>query len=155
MWLTIWLWYLNIKHSNWKDLAGGGGVQLLNCVWLFATPWTAARHQLPELAQTHVHWSVMPSNHLILCCPPFSSCPQSSPASGSFPMSLRIRRVRPLQKATSDPRTWSLVRWCSSRGAEAWVTLMPQVPLPDSAGFRASFCVMSSAIRWTAGSFPS
>ena len=27
--------------------------------------------------------SVMPSNHLILC-PPFSSCPQSFPASGSF-----------------------------------------------------------------------
>ena len=30
--------------------------------------------------------SVMPSNHLILCCP-LSSCPQSFPASGSFPIS--------------------------------------------------------------------
>ena len=30
--------------------------------------------------------SVMPSNHLIFCHP-FSSCPQSFPASGSFPMS--------------------------------------------------------------------
>ena len=30
--------------------------------------------------------SVMPSSHLILCRP-FSSCPQSFPASGSFPMS--------------------------------------------------------------------
>ena len=30
--------------------------------------------------------SVMPSNHLILCCP-LSSCLQSFPASGSFPMS--------------------------------------------------------------------
>ena len=29
--------------------------------------------------------SVMPSSHLILYCP-FSSCPQSLPASGSFPM---------------------------------------------------------------------
>ena len=29
--------------------------------------------------------SAMPTNHLILCCP-FSSCPQSFPASGSFPM---------------------------------------------------------------------
>ena len=28
-----------------------------------------ARHQLPELAQTHVHESVMPSNHLIFCRP--------------------------------------------------------------------------------------
>ena len=26
-------------------------------------------HQLPELAQTHVHQSVMPSNYLILCRP--------------------------------------------------------------------------------------
>ena len=26
-------------------------------------------HQLPELAQTHVHESAMPSNHLILCRP--------------------------------------------------------------------------------------
>ena len=39
--------------------------------------------------------SVMPSNHLILCCHPiisssvahFFSCPKSFPASGSFPMS--------------------------------------------------------------------
>ena len=30
--------------------------------------------------------SVMLSNHLILCCP-FSSCPQSFPGSGSFPVS--------------------------------------------------------------------
>ena len=37
-------------------------VQLLSCVRLFVTPQTAARqasfpvhHQLPELAQTHVH----------------------------------------------------------------------------------------------------
>ena len=45
-------------------------------VWLFATPWTAA-HQASwsitssqfELAQTHVHWVRMPSNHLILCRP--------------------------------------------------------------------------------------
>ena len=26
-------------------------------------------HQLLELTQTHIHRSVMPSNHLILCCP--------------------------------------------------------------------------------------
>ena len=26
-------------------------------------------HQLPEFTQTHVHWGVTPSNHLILCRP--------------------------------------------------------------------------------------
>ena len=52
-------------------------VQLLSHVWLFVTPWTAA-HQA-SLALT-ISWSllklmsielVMPSNHLILCCPLF------------------------------------------------------------------------------------
>ena len=50
-------------------------VQLLSCVWLFATPWTAApqaslsitnSQSLPKLISIK---SVMPSNHLILCCP--------------------------------------------------------------------------------------
>ena len=43
-------------------------------------------HQLPELAQTHVHWvgdAIQPSHPVT----PFSSCPQSFPASGSFPVS--------------------------------------------------------------------
>ena len=43
-------------------------------------------HQLPELTQTHVHGvgdAVQPSHSLV----PFSSCLQSFPASGSFPMS--------------------------------------------------------------------
>ena len=34
-----------------------------------STPGFPVHRQLPELAQTHVHQSVMPSNHLILCCP--------------------------------------------------------------------------------------
>ena len=34
-----------------------------------STPGFSVHHQLPELAQTHVHESVMPSNHLILCRP--------------------------------------------------------------------------------------
>ena len=50
-------------------------VRLLSCVWLFVTPWTAA-HQA-SLSFT-ISWnllklrsieSVMPSKHLILCCP--------------------------------------------------------------------------------------
>ena len=34
-----------------------------------STPGFPVHQQLPELAQTHVHWLVMPSNHLILCHP--------------------------------------------------------------------------------------
>ena len=32
-------------------------------------PGFLVHHQIPELAQTYVLESVMPSNHLILCCP--------------------------------------------------------------------------------------
>ena len=47
---------------------------------LFVTSWITARLKLMSIE------SVMPSSHLILCCP-FFSCPQSLPASESFPMS--------------------------------------------------------------------
>ena len=33
------------------------------------TPGFPVLHQLLELGQTHIHWSVMPSTHLILCRP--------------------------------------------------------------------------------------
>ena len=67
-------------------------VQSLSCVQLFATPWIAAHHASMSITNS---WSslklmsielVMPSSHLILCHP-LSSCPQSLPASGSFPVS--------------------------------------------------------------------
>ena len=34
-----------------------------------STPGLPVHHQLPESTQAHVHWVVMPSNHLILWCP--------------------------------------------------------------------------------------
>ena len=50
-------------------------VQLLTCIQLFATPWTAV-HQAsmsltnsPSLLKLMSIQSVMPSNKLILCCP--------------------------------------------------------------------------------------
>ena len=67
-------------------------VQSLSHVRLLATPWTAASQDslsftIPQsLLKLMSIESVMPSNHLILCHP-FSSCPQSFPISGSFPMS--------------------------------------------------------------------
>ena len=38
--------------ETWRHIV----VQSLSRVQLFPTPWTAALHFLPELAQTHVHW---------------------------------------------------------------------------------------------------
>ena len=54
----------------------------MNC----STPGFPVLHYLLELAQTHVHWVSDATHHLILCCP-FSTCPQSFTASGSFQMS--------------------------------------------------------------------
>ena len=34
-----------------------------------STPGLPVHHQLQEFTQTHVHKSVIPSSHLILCCP--------------------------------------------------------------------------------------
>ena len=51
-----------------------------------STPGLPIHHQLPELAQTHVHWvgDAIQSSHPLV---PFSSCLHSSPAWGSFPAS--------------------------------------------------------------------
>ena len=67
-------------------------VQSLSCVWLFVTPWIAAR---PVSLSVTNSWSllkllsielVMPSSHLILCHP-LLLLPQPLPGSGSFTMS--------------------------------------------------------------------
>ena len=67
-------------------------VQSLNRVWLFATPWIAARQASRPSPTPRVHSDSRPSSQW--CHPnisssvvPFSSCPQSLPASESFPMS--------------------------------------------------------------------
>ena len=63
-------------------------VQWLNCVWCFATPWTAAcQASLSQsLCKLMSIESVTPSNHLSSVVPFFSHL-QSFPASGSFQMS--------------------------------------------------------------------
>ena len=67
-------------------------VQSLSRVQLFVTPWIAARQASLSIIDSRSSLkltaikSAMPSSHLILYHP-FSSCPQSLPASESFPMS--------------------------------------------------------------------
>ena len=67
-------------------------VQLLSCVQLFVTPWTAAHWAsltftvFPSFLRFMAIESVMLTNHLILC-PTAHFCLQSFPASGSLPVS--------------------------------------------------------------------
>ena len=67
-------------------------VQLLSCVRLFATPWISARQA--SLSFT-ISWSLLKLTYPVSrwfhptissSVTPFSSCPQSFPASGFFPM---------------------------------------------------------------------
>ena len=67
-------------------------VQLLSRVWLFATLWTAARQASLSITNSGVSPNSCPLSRW--CHPtisssvvPFSACPQSFPASGSFQMS--------------------------------------------------------------------
>ena len=67
-------------------------VQLLIRVWLFATPWTAARQASLYITIPWACSSSCPSSRwyhstISSSVVPFSSCLQSVPASGFFPMS--------------------------------------------------------------------
>ena len=65
------------SFSNATDPAPLSSVQLLSRVWLCATPWNAARQASLSITNSLSSpkpmsiESVMPSNHLILCCPLF------------------------------------------------------------------------------------
>ena len=67
--LSIQLWLVSDYSVQFSS------VQSLSCVWLFATPWTAARRASLSITNPRSLLklmsieSVMPSNHLILCRP--------------------------------------------------------------------------------------
>ena len=64
------------QHSaEWNKSLQFSSIQSLSCFQLFVTPWTAARQASLSITNSRsLHKfmsveSVMPSNHLILCCP--------------------------------------------------------------------------------------
>ena len=64
-----------------------------------STPGLPVHHQLPEFSQTQIHQvgdAIQPSHPGI----PFSSCPQSLPASESFPMSRSNKKLCNIFKST-------------------------------------------------------
>ena len=72
--LNILFYYRIPQYHQWTQLCYFSSVQLLSRVRLCdpmdcSTPGFPVHHQLLELIQTQVYQVVMPSNHLILCCP--------------------------------------------------------------------------------------
>ena len=82
---------LNIQKTMIMASGPISSVQMLSCVQLFTTPWTAACQASLSITNSRSLLKlmsiklVMPSKQLI--CLPFFSCFQSFPASESFPMS--------------------------------------------------------------------
>ena len=72
-------------------------VQLLSCVWLYVTPWTAAHqgfpvlHYLLKFAQTHVHWvdAMQPSHPLLPPSPPVLNLSQYQGLSNELAVCIR------------------------------------------------------------------
>ena len=104
-------------------------VQSLSRVWLFVMPWTAARQDSLSITNSQSLLklmsieSVMPSN-ISSSVVPFFSCPQSLPASGSFPMSQLFTsggQSTGVSALTSDlpmnTQDWSPLRWTG------WISL--------------------------------
>ena len=94
-----------------------------------STPGLPVHHQLLESTQTHVHWvgnAIQPSYPLLF---PFSSCSQSFPASGSFPMSQLFtsgdQRIGASASASVFPMNtldWSPLGWTG------WISLQSKGP---------------------------
>ena len=139
-------------------------VQLLSCVWLFVIPWTMA-HQaylsitnsqsLPKLMSIEL---MMPSNHLILCCPLLLPL-QSFTESGSFPMSqLFTSGGQSIGVSTStsvlpmNTQDWSPLGWTG------WISLQSKGLLRVFSnttfqkhqffGAQLSFCINSHIHTW-------
>ena len=122
-----WLWIT--KTADEGDYYQFSSVQLLSRVRLFATPWIAAARPPCPLPTPEVHSNSCPLSWW--CHPaisfsvvPFSSCPQSLPASESFPMSQlfawggQSTGVSALASfLPKNTQSWSLLEWTG------WISL--------------------------------
>ena len=119
-------------------------VQSLSHVWLFATPWIVVCQAFLSITNSQSSpkficiESVMPSSHLILCCP-LLLLPQSLPASRSFPISRWCHSII----SSSDVPLSSLLQSFPTSGSFQMSQLF--VSGGQSIGISAS----TSVLQWT------
>ena len=135
-----------IHHS----LADFVGVQSLSCVWLFASPWTAAHQAFLSFT---ISWSLfklmsmesgMPSTHLIFCCSLLF--PQSFPESGLFSMSCFFVPGGPSTGASASVFPMNIQGWFPLR-LTSWISLQAKGHsrvFSSTIGKHQFFCAQSS-----------
>ena len=93
-----YIWDIKFPSSHIKKIRTGGinfkivAVQQLSHVWLFETPWAVAHLASMSFTVSRVCSNSSPLSWwwhptISFSVNPFSSCPQSFPVEGSFPMS--------------------------------------------------------------------
>ena len=126
-----WLWgKLGLVLMGWAILSSVQSVQSLSHVWFFATPWIAA--PLASLFITNSQSllmsikSVMPSSHLILCCP-LLLLPPIPPSirvfSNESTLHMRYQSIGVSASASVLPmntQDWSPLGWTG------WISLQPK-----------------------------
>ena len=125
--LELWVlqpWWFWVNWDGWSPQVGSVHFSSAaqSCPILCdpmdcSTPGLPVHHQLPEFVKTHVHWvgdAIQPCHPVI----PFSFCPQSFPAWGSFQMSQFFtsgcQSIGASASASVLPkniRDWSPLRW--------------------------------------------
>ena len=140
-------------HWNFNNQVIFSSVQSLNHVWLFAAPWIAACQASLSITNsqnspkpTSIE-SVMPSSHLILWRP-LLLCPQSLPASESFPMSQLFAwggqniGVSALASVLpTNTQDWSPLEWTG------WISLQSKGLSQESSPTPQFKSINSSALR--------
>ena len=123
-----------IKKKNNKTLqkASISSVQSLSHVRLFETPWIAAHQASLSITNSQSSLKLMPIESLMPSAisssvVPLSSCPQSLPGSGSFPMSQLFAwgsQSIGVSASTSvlpmNTQDWSPLRWTR------WISMQPK-----------------------------
>ena len=109
------------------DMYRFSSVQLLSCVQVFVTPWNAAYQDFPSIINSRSLTNSCPLSQwchptILSSVVPFSSCPQSFPALGSFPMSwLFAAGGQSIGASASvlpmDTQDWSPLGWTG------WISL--------------------------------
>ena len=109
-------------------------VQLLSRVWLFLTPWTAAREASLSITNSQSILklmsieSVMPSNHLVLCC------------------SLLLPSIFPSIRVFSNESVFH-IRWQNFWGFS--FSISPSNDYSGLISFRMDWLVGLLAVQWT------